>query len=166
MKKMYLLGAMLTGALLFAPTAASAADIYKYLLPDQSVLYSEKPADDGKLLDVIKVPPLTQQQISNQQTAQRELPQQIARADRLTALRGAAQARTEFEYRIASQALACTERSLANSQEPGPGERTAIGGGYSRLNANYWERQRLLREKEIRLREQLEQAEAELLTLQ
>lgn len=111
---------------------SEAVTIYKYRMSDGTILYSQTPGRRGVLLEVMNIPATSAAQLASQKTAQQQLERDIARSERMTALRGSWQ-----------QTEACREPQVFvadNYYLPRPGERTGIVGRGSRLNEAYWQR--------------------------
>jgi hypothetical protein len=147
-------------ALGVAATLAHAQQVFKYVLPNGQIVYSDKPVPGGRLVDEIAPPPPTtaapptprQEQLQDQRNALRE---RISDRDR------------EFERAQASLQearvrLETAERSLMTGKEPLPGERTGNVGGGSRLNESYWQRQAANEAQVAQARADVRQAETAL----
>ncbi len=160
----------LFGCTLFALTmvltidAAGAREVYKYRMPDGRILYSSEVMTQGKLLEVLPPPPASPQLIESEQRArlQRERAQERAVSKRLDSMDA-----VEAEIKSATLALEAAKAAAAAGVEPLPGEHLGLakkptgaaikpgdaviipGGatlepGRTRLNDDYWGRQRQL----------------------
>lgn len=146
MKIRYLGQIALSGVLMGFANHAEAISIYKYRMPDNSVLYSQAVSRTGRLIGVVEAPALDRQQIESQRMAQRKLEEDKARADWFATLHRMESLIAQDDACKASLALDKARLALRIGLVPRPGERQGIVGGGSRLNAAYWERMRLLRE--------------------
>ncbi|HEX7633872.1 MAG TPA: DUF4124 domain-containing protein [Noviherbaspirillum sp.] len=116
--------------LLAAPARGDA--IYKYRMPDGSILYTQAPQKQGRLLKVLQV----QQQPSARQaalTAQR-VKQERVRADELAAQRRETEA-AQNDLHLAMQALAHAETALQRQYAAEPG--IVIYPGYGGYPVNF-----------------------------
>jgi hypothetical protein len=125
----------------FASSAAFAVDIYKYVLPNGSVLYSQTAIKHRKPAKVVRVEPLTPAQRKEQQAAQKQLQQLQVKADQL-ALELTAQQLAENAARP-DVAPPLPDQRVAELLVPLPGERIANAHGFSRLTDAYWQRLRM-----------------------
>ncbi len=148
---------MLGMALFFAATLGNAANIYKYRLPDGTVLYTQKALKDHKPIKVINEPPPSARQLQRQRAAQRQLVELRARSERLGEERRAREA-AEEQQRLALLDAERADAALRLSLVPGPGDRLSTAFGGSRLSDEYWERVRTMLEEEYAARSQLERA--------
>lgn len=115
-------------SLLFVCAWSEAVSIYKYRLRDGTILYSQTPGRRGVLLEVMHIPSSTPAQLAAQRRARQQLEADVARSERLTALRQQREA-------------VCDVPVVAHvDASPRPGERTGVANGYSRLNERYWQR--------------------------
>jgi hypothetical protein len=126
--------------LLFAVDAAAVTTIYKYSLPDGSILYSQSAPPNGKRIGTVQVPALTRSQLEAQRNAPRQLAQDRERFDQLSMARA---------LRNSLQNQACNDAFVLGSRprrgfflglEPLPGERIGTVGRFSRLRESYWRR--------------------------
>jgi acyl-CoA reductase-like NAD-dependent aldehyde dehydrogenase len=132
----------LASALTLAVLPAAAQSIYKFVRPDGSVVYSDKPVAGAKLDERLEPaqPPDPAAVAAAQEAARKR-----ARAvNESAAERTQAVSAVDAEIRAATDALAQARARLEAGREPLPGERTGIvatGSGRSRLNGDYWARQ-------------------------
>ena len=140
---------------------AQAQQVFKYVMPNGQIVYSDKPVPGGRLVDEIAPPPPAgaappptprQEQLQEQRNAVRE---RLSDRDREFQ-------RAQANLQDARNRLAQAERTLVAGKEPLPGERTGNVGGGSRLNEMYWQRQAANEASVEQARAQLRQAEAEL----
>jgi hypothetical protein len=132
----------LASALTLAALPAAAQSIYKFVRPDGSVVYSDKPVAGAKLDERLEPaqPPDPKAVAAAQEAArQRARAVNAAAAERTQAVSA-----VDAEIRAATDGLAQARARLEAGREPLPGERTGIvatGSGRSRLNGEYWARQ-------------------------
>jgi hypothetical protein len=153
-------------AVLTAAGMAHAQQVFKYVMPDGRIVYSDKSVPGGRLVDEIAPPPPSapapssaaparQEQLQEQRGALRErLSDRNRELDRASAQLDSARAR-----------LAEAQQRLEAGKEPLPGERTGNQGGGSRLNELYWQRQSANEAAVAQARDQVKRAEAELAQL-
>lgn len=143
---------------------AHAQQVFKYVMPDGRIVYSDKTVPGGRLVDEIAPPPPTapapapttrQEQLQEQRNALRE---RLSDRDREFQ-------RASAELDAARGRLAEAQQRLEAGKEPLPGERTGNAGGGSRLNELYWQRQQSNEAAVARARDQVQRAEAELAQL-
>lgn len=147
--------------LLASSCVLADSKVYKYRMPDGSLLYTQNRAPAGKLESVIQVASPTPAQVAR---AQREVAADRALADRLEADRNRGRmVAAENRLRQAADALANAEIALRAGAEPLPGERVGNVNGTSRLNEAYWDRMVALRRSvdEARLRLDVAAADVE-----
>ncbi len=156
--------ALAYGIVVFLTAAAGIApaqQVFKYVMPDGRIVYSDKPVPGGRLVDEIAPPPPSA-------PAPAATPRQEQLQERRDALRERLSDR-DREFQRASAELEAARARLAEAQqqfdagkEPLPGERTGNAGGGSRLNESYWQRQAANEAAVARAREQVQRAEAAL----
>lgn len=121
---------------------AAAQSIYKYVRPDGSVVYSDKPVSGARLDERLEpAQPPDPKAFAAAQDAARKRARAINEA---AAERTQAVSAVDAEIRAATTALESARAQLEAGREPLPGERTGIvatGSGRSRLNGAYWARQ-------------------------
>lgn len=144
-----------------------AQTLYKSTMPDGSVVFSDKPAPGAARVESIKT-----------ETSKPGASAEPAKADPSKAgskktppvdpavvkkLRDdkAKRERAEEQVRAAEKTLRAAEAALAKGEEPLPGERTGTAGGKSRLNDDYWKRQRQLKDDVENARANVERARAQ-----
>lgn len=154
-QRKYLLGMLVSLALMNMANALAEQKIYKYRDSEGGVLYSQERAGPGQLEAVIEVPPAPPPQA--RQEARRELQEAQARSQALAAQRLARQIPQE-RVRLAAQALEAAEIALQEGMEPKPGERLGTVYGTTRLSDAYWARMRALHLSVEIARERLTQA--------
>ena len=121
--------------------AAHAQQVFKYVMPNGQVVYSDKPVPGGRLMDELAPPPPPAQGMNAPAPAAPSAGQGQAVRERLADRESQFQ-QAQANLNDARANLVAAERQLANGKEPLPGERTGIVGGGTRLNDNYWARQR------------------------
>jgi len=142
---------LLAAALAAAAAPALADTIYKYERGDGSVVYSDTPVRDARLVERFSVAQATAQP---PRPAAPEAQRPAAPAgDRIARLDAA-----DAEVRAAQQAVDAAKTRLGQGSEPLPGERVGIGGGRSRLTQDYFARQQALEEELVRANARLEAA--------
>ncbi len=149
-----------TACVLFAAVImpARAFEVYRYLMPDGTVLYTQEISTQGKLQEVIESPVPDTKQIEEERAEKLKIEED--RANRIASQRTASLVAARDEIRAATQALDDAKAALAAGVEPQPGERLGIEGGhgYTRLSPDYWDRQRNLRRAVDEARERLDDA--------
>jgi hypothetical protein len=124
----------------FVSSSAGAVDIYKYVLPNGSVLYSQTTIKHRKPVKIVHVEPLTPTQRQAQKTAQQQLRQLQVRSDQLAMQLAAQQIVDNSVPPVAPAAV--PEQVASEILVPLPGERIANVNGFSRLTEAYWQRVR------------------------
>jgi hypothetical protein len=120
--------------------AAQAQQVFKYVMPNGQVVYSDKPVPGGRLMDELAPPPPPAQNLNAPAPAAPNAAQRDALRERLGERESQFQ-QAQANLNDARANLAAAERQLAEGKEPLPGERTGNVGGGSRLNESYWARQ-------------------------
>jgi hypothetical protein len=151
---------LLAAALAGTAAVAHAQRVFKYVMPNGQVVYSDKPVPGGRLVDEIAPPPpadpaAAQQRQDNVQDRRDALRERLA--DRESQFQ-----RASADLNEARTRLAAAERQLTDGKEPLPGERTGNVGGGSRLNEAYWQRQAANEAAVAQARADVRQAEATL----
>lgn len=125
----------LTTVLMLACALAKAETVYKYRMPNGSVIYSDRPVLGGRLEGELEPPP---RPAAGAAPAPRPEPSEAEKriAARLEALE---QARRELD--AANAALARAQRRLEAGREPLPHEFQGMAGGGMRLSEGYETRQ-------------------------
>jgi len=129
---------------------AGAQTLYKSTLPDGRVVYGDKPDPAAVKSEPIKpdtkkigvVPP------TSRETAT------LNELERARLKREGGDSRT----RTADEALQKAQAALEAGKEPLPGERTGTAGGASRLNDDYFKRQKKLEDAVENARREVERA--------
>jgi hypothetical protein len=139
--------------------AAQAQQVFKYVMPNGQVVYSDKPVPGGRLVDELAPPPPPAPGTTAPQRPESNPEQRQAVRERLGEReRGFQQAQSTVNDARAQ--LATAERQLQDGKEPLPGERTGNVGGGSRLNEAYWARQQANEAAVVSARQALRDAEA------
>ena len=150
------LAAGLTGA------GAGAQTYYKSTMPDGSVSFGDKPAPGAAKVEPLKseAPKPAERPASAKGDASKAGARKATAPDPAVVKRlredKANRERAEAEVRAAEKSLRAAEAALAKGEEPLPGERTGTAGGKSRLNEDYWKRQRKLKDDVENARANLE----------
>jgi hypothetical protein len=141
---------MLVAAVLAQPALAQM--LYKSIMPDGRVIYSDKPAPGAVKVETTKpdtsskgIVTSTPKEATAVKQMEAERSQREAGADRL---------------RAAEQGLRDAEARRAAGQEPLAGERIGTAGGASRLTDEYLRRQKSLDDAVEQARTELENARA------
>ena len=132
---------LLPAALLFAVQGVAAQAPKKYVMPDGSTVYSDKPVPGGKLMGEVAVPPPLDR--AAVEAARKREAERATQADKMVEER--LKGRTEERNRIeeATAKLEQARRQLDAGRAPKPGERIGTAGGGSRFTDEYVARQRL-----------------------
>lgn len=147
-----------------AATPAFAQHIYKYRMPDGTMLYTDNQSGftdqyiKGKLEETIAEPPPAPAQVNAAMHAQSE-----ARAKNASEAAKAAAGGVDAAYAMvvsARQQLQQAEQVLQAGLEPLPGERLGIVDGHTRLSPAYWARVDRLRQAVEAARDRLDRASA------
>ncbi len=144
MKSTRYLGILALTLPVLAPVSAHAWELYKYRMPDGSVLYTDEVSTRGRFVEVLQEPPPDAKRIEAERVA--KLKREVARAGRIASLRMAKLSGVDAEIRHATRALEAARAALKSGLEPLPGERLGTVGGHSRLSDAYWSRVRGLRQ--------------------
>lgn len=158
MKAIYCRHAILQLLLLCLANATEATDIYKYRMPDGTILYTQAKPANGRLAKVLSFPSSDRRRMESERLARQRMDQDIARADLLTELRGLRQMSAESNLCASGAVFELATQAFNNELTPWPGERQGIVGGGSRLNAAYWNRMNYMQLQVDALREQLYRA--------
>jgi hypothetical protein len=144
-----------------------AQTLYKSTMPDGRVIFSDAPAPGAAKVEPIKtetskagtsVEPTKAD--SSKAAGKKTAPVDPAVVKKLRDDK-AKRERAEEQARAAEKALRTAEAALAKGEEPLPGERTGTVSGKSRLNEDYWKRQRQLKDNVENARANLEKARAQ-----
>jgi hypothetical protein len=155
-----------------APLGKGATKAYRQVLPDGSILYSDKPVKGAKIAETIEVEPPSKHAPlavdADRKPAARPRPhpvpvRKVAKVPPPDRRMTADEAQSEVVR--AEMQLEDAKRRQQAGAEPQPGERTGNAGGGSRLNEYYWQRQKELAQDVERAREELRRAESERDTL-
>jgi hypothetical protein len=130
----FLRAGILTALLWGAPSWAQV--VYKSIMPDGRVIYSERPAPGAKKVEEI----VPQTGNTGVRTTTPQEQQQVQQLD----ARRKQDADRQDQIAQAEQALQEAEAALAGGTEPLPGERHGTAGGGSRLSEAYFARQQAL----------------------
>lgn len=130
-------------ALWSAVMGASAQQVYKHVLPDGRVIYTDQPQQPGaaksKAVELPATPSRDDKQRA-QQSADENKQKRQELEQRLEARRNALEA-ADRQVEVARKALADAEANLERGRESQPGDRTGSTGPGTRLNERYFERQ-------------------------
>jgi hypothetical protein len=141
-----------TIALWLLAGAAYAATVYKSTMPDGEVLYGNAPAPGAAKVEKI---------ITNTQDAgiRMSTPEQKAHVDKQESQRQDEITRHAAEIEAARNALTQAEAELKAGKEPREGELSGNARGGTRLNEEYFARQKQLEDNVAEARKRLEQAQ-------
>lgn len=132
-----------------------AQTMQKYVTPDGKTVYSDHPIPGARLVGEIAPPPPVDPSAA---AAAKARAKQEAEAANAAAARRSGASQGAQQQQSAAEELARAKERLENGKEPLPGERTGTAGGGSRLNEQYWARQRAnekaVKDAEARLRNQ------------
>ena len=128
-------------AILAGAGVASAQAVYKYVMPDGRVIYSDQPIKGANQTKAVELPPppteadraAAQQRNADDARKRRELQGRLD--DRRNKLDLA-----DVRVAAARKGLEAAERALEAGREPLPGERSGNVGATSRLNEGYFQR--------------------------
>lgn len=121
-----------------APPGLSQS-IKKYVTPDNKIIYSDKPVPGAREAGEVAPPqPVSPEARESAKKAARREAQEARGLEQRAAERQSKQARIEeLEARLER-----AKKQLADGKEPLPAERSGSAGGGSRLNEQYWARQK------------------------
>jgi hypothetical protein len=133
------------------PPSSTPTTIYREVMPDGRIVYTDKALKEGKVDHTITVePPIKGNLWTTQPGPRPNLPPKVER----TQIIKAPSLSPEEKKRVADQAesnviraevlLEDAKRKQEDGVEPLPGERTGTVEGKSRLNEAYWARQQAL----------------------
>jgi hypothetical protein len=132
-----------------APASALAEHIYKYRMPDGTILYTDSESGftdqytKGKLEETLTEPSPAPEEVDAAMQARRQAQAQNANEAAAAQANGVNAA---YAMVIAArQALQNAEQVLQAGLEPLPGERLGLVNGHTRLSPAYWARIRGLR---------------------
>lgn len=143
-----------------APAGAGATTIYRQVMPDGRILYSDKLQKGAKIERTVPLEPPVQAMASTSAAPGVHIQRSPAGSE--TGPPAMLRARDEADMALmkAEMLLEETRKRQAAGVEPLPGERTANVGGGSRLNQAYWERQEALAQDVAAAEEALREARA------
>ncbi|MBL8533655.1 MAG: DUF4124 domain-containing protein [Betaproteobacteria bacterium] len=150
---------MIIGMVCLAAACANAQTLYKNVMPDGRVIYSDQPlkgATQSKALES-PPPPSADQKAAAQKRADEEKRKRNELETRLDARRKAAQT-AEDRVTRARKALEDAQVALERGREPQPGEMTGNAGGGVRPNEAYMHRQAELERNVENARKDLDDA--------
>jgi len=137
--------------LLFAGYAGAEA-VYKSTMPDGTVRYGPEPEKDAKKVE--KLTPNTQDAGVHLST-----PEQKRRLDQRQSEQHEETARRQAELEQLKEALKQAEAARDAGRDPHDGDTTGNARGGTRLNEEYWERQKTLETAVKDARKRLEDAQ-------
>ncbi|MCX7185291.1 MAG: DUF4124 domain-containing protein [Nitrosospira sp.] len=145
---------LLGGALAAAPDASARATIYKSVMPDGRVIYSEQPQTGARTVEK----PVVNINDTGVQPVSREA---VEGANRRASKRSQALDEVSREVQAAEVDLRAAENEREAGREPLPGERLGIvGPGIgTRLTEEYFQRQQMLEDRVEKARKRLEKAQ-------
>jgi len=140
-------------ALALAPLASAADTVYKYRRPDGSVVYSDTPLRDARLIgryQLVAEPPAG--------AAEGAAPRRSADADEQARLRSQSLEAADSRIKAAELALKDAQDRQQAGVEPLEGERIANAQRGSRFRTEYFARQKQLADAVENARSELEEA--------
>lgn len=133
----------ITVALWSMSLGAFAQQVYKHVLPDGRVIYTDQPQEAGatksKAVE-LPAPPTQADKLKAQKRTEQDTQKRQELEQRLKARREQLDA-ADRNVAAARKALADAEAKLERGRESQQGERTGTTGPGTRLNDRYWERQ-------------------------
>ncbi|TFW02985.1 hypothetical protein E4K72_13275 [Oxalobacteraceae bacterium OM1] len=155
-----------------APLGKSANKAYRQVMPDGSIVYSDKPVKGAKIDETIEVePPLhgTQVEVDTRKKPAAKPQSRPVPVQRVGAIPPPDRKRTSDEAQSevvrAEMQLEDARKRQQAGVEPVAGERTGNANGTSRLNDTYWKRQQDLAQDVEEAHDALRKAQAERNTL-
>lgn len=127
--------------LLLAVQGVVAQGPKKYVMPDGSTVYSDKPVPGGRLVGEVAVPPPLDPAVV--EAARKREAERAAEANRVIGERLKGRAEDQKRVGEANAELERARRRLEAGREPKPGERIGTAGGGSRYTDEYLARQRV-----------------------
>jgi len=144
---------MLVAVFSLAGASVLAQTVYKSTMRDGKVVYGESPAPGAVKVETMKPPPRNAgvRPLTSDEAARLQTQTQEAQEKKAAAVGTGSQ-----DYGEAQKALRDAESALEAGREPLPGERIGTAGGKSRLNEDYFARQRQLEQAVEEARARLE----------
>ena len=143
---------ILSSALVLTPDAIARTIIYKSVMPDGRVVYSEQPQPGARTVEksVVNVNDTGVKPISREA---------VEGASQRALKRSQALDEASRSVQTAEVELRATESEREAGREPLPGERLGIVGSGTRLTEEYFQRQQMLEERVDNARKRLENAQ-------
>lgn len=133
------------------PPSSNPTTIYREVMPDGRIVYTDKAIKEGKIDHTITVePPIKGNLWTTQPGPRPNIPPQIERTQIIKAPSLSLQEKKKIAEQVetsvirAEMLLEDAKKKQADGMEPLPGERTGNVDGKSRLNDAYWARQEAL----------------------
>jgi len=144
-----------------APLGEPATKVLRQVMPDGSIVYSDKPVKGAKIDETITADPATNS-LTPDTGKPPPVPPKVERTPigRLPATGGGSLDEANAQVMRAEMLLDDARQKQQAGVEPLPGERTANAGGGSRLNDSYQARQRLLAGEVAKAEADLKDAQA------
>lgn len=142
-----------------APAGAGATTIYRQVLPDGQIVYSDKPQKGARIERTVALDPPVRTTAPSPSGA--HIQHSAPGRDAGTSVTLRARDEADISFMRAQMLLEEARKQQADGVEPLPGERTANVGGGSRLNEAYWERQKALADNVADAENALRKARAE-----
>ncbi len=143
---------ILSNALVAAPNAIARTTIYKSVMPDGRVVYSEQPQSGARTTE--------KSMVNINDTGMKPISREAVEGASQRALqRSRALDEASESVRTAETELRAAEREREAGREPLPGERLGIAGSGTRLLEEYFQRQQMLEDRVDNARKQLESAQ-------
>ena len=158
MKKVHCKVMVMLSLLFLAGRPVGAWEVYRYRMPDGSVVYTHEVSTTGKLEEIIGAPPPDSAQVEQALRVKRK-----REDDRINLI--ASQREADLNVVVAeisnqTTALEAAKQKLKSGLEPGPDERLGTAGGHTLLSPAYWQRVRKLQLAVDNARERLDDAYA------
>ncbi|MGZ3238210.1 MAG: hypothetical protein ACXWIN_07170 [Burkholderiaceae bacterium] len=133
------------------PPSNSPTTIYREVMPDGRIVYTDKAIKEGKIDHTITVEPPVQGNLWTTQPGTRpKIPPKIERTQIIKAPSLSLEEKKKIADQVDSSVIRAemlledARKKQADGMEPLPGERTGNVDGKTRLNEAYWERQEAL----------------------
>jgi len=124
----------------FVACPAAAQAVKKYVTPEGKVIYSDQPVPGAREAGEVAPPrPVSPEE---KEAARRTAERDAAAVQTLERKDGEAGGPQRAQIQDLEAKLELARKQLADGKEPLPGERTGTAGGGSRLNDQYWARQK------------------------
>jgi len=130
----------LVALLAFVAGPAAAQAVKKYVTPEGRVIYSDQPVPGAREAGEVAPPrPVSPEE---REAARRTAERDASALQRFERKGGDAGGPQQAQVQDLEANLERARKQLADGKDPLPGERTGTAGGGSRLNDQYWARQK------------------------